>query len=224
MKYSAKEVYKDKKLVMGYDNNRFRSLLGKWVDLLEKKRMLEGLQQILGKEDKCLILDAPGGTGRLTYELLTQTYQVLEIDISFEMLKRSKAAHQSLSGNGLLGYVCCDLEHLPFSNKSVDVTASLRVMGHLPPDVKRNVFQEFSRVSRYGVVAMMVMGNVFLRFKRSIINFLKLRPNTVMWFPTTHSHIINISDSTNMQFLHCRDLLYLFSESRCYTFRVKPGK
>jgi hypothetical protein len=47
-------------------------------------------------------------------------------------------AHRNLHNSpNFVGYARADLEHLPFRSGSLDVTCSLWVMGHLPPEVKR---------------------------------------------------------------------------------------
>ena len=221
MKYTAKVNYQKKDLVSNYDRVRFHSLHGRLVDLLEKKRMLEGVVQLLQAGQKCVILDIPGGTGRLTDELLRNDYKVIEADISMLMLAKSRETYGYEPDGTFLGYVCCDLEYLPFADKSIDVTASLRVMGHLPLDTKEKTFCEFSRVSRLGMAIMMSMQNPFLKIKRFVFQLMGVRPKPEMWFPVNHRDVLSLSKKARTKIINTHALIYGLSESRRYTFRIK---
>jgi len=221
MSYTAKRGYTDKQTASTYDDRRFRSWRGRTVDYLEKKCMLGGVTLLVGNHGGHLVLDAPAGTGRFSYELIKHGFRVVAIDISIEMMRKGEDNNRLLGEPNFLGYVCADLEHLPFRDASLDVVGALRIMGHLPPDIKQKVLSEFLRVSRLGVVIMFALDNLRLRVKRWVLYFTGLKPRPLMWFPLRHQQIIDLSFENELDVVAFRDMVRWISESRLYVFRSR---
>jgi len=221
MNYTAKHVYTEKRIASDYDAKRFRSWRGKTVDRRERTYIAEGIAQLSGQSPNQMVLDAPSGTGRLTEELLQRGYRVVAVDISLEMMRQGEADRNLRSLPNFVGYVCADLEHLPFRSGALDVTCSLRVMGHLPPEVKRRVLDEFRRVSRVGAVIIFALDSAVLRSKRWVFQLLRLRPKPAMWFPASHPQIVSLASTNGWEIVASRDLVKWISESRLYVFRPR---
>jgi len=220
MIYTAKKVYKEKLIAKIYDSDRFKSWRGRTVDRLEKERIVKAITKLTTQVTFMpLILDAPSGTGRLAEELLQYQYRVVAIDISLEMIKQGEEKRNLRRLPNFLGYVCADLEHLPFRDECIDIVCSLRIVGHLPQEVKAQVLKEFRRVSRIWAVVMFAMVNLRLRLKRWLIYFLRLKPKPRMWFPLSHSKIVSLAFANKWSILTAQDLVKWISESRLYIFR-----
>jgi SAM-dependent methyltransferase len=186
--------------------------------------MLAGILQLTGTPTRQLILDAPAGTGRLTAELLGQDFRVVAVDISIEMMMRGEDARHLRAAPNFVGYVCADLEHLPFRNTTIDVVGSLRVMGHLPPAVKQNVLDEFRRIACVGLVVMFYLDTAILRLKRRMFQLFKLKPDSGMWYPTSHRQVIQVASPQGWNLAKYHDLVYWISESRLYVINRSGEK
>jgi len=95
----------------------FRGAVDTYVDL-------ELLKKYLPKNKDVKILDAAGGTGRITLPLIKMGYSVTLCDISPRMLKVAK---QKMLREGVLGKVKileCDIRKLYFANESFDFVLS----------------------------------------------------------------------------------------------------
>ena len=225
MIYKAKYAYTSEDIADAYEKERFTSWKGKKVDYLEKKSILDGIKALVGNSNKQLILDAPSGTGRLSTQLIKQGFRVIAVDISIEMLKKSEDQYKLRSSPNFLGYVCCDIEHLPFCNSAFDVVTSLRMMGHLPLDVKGRVLNEFRRISRLGAVIMFSLDNIFLRFKLWILRMVGFRSKSAMWFPMSHRQATALASNYGWDILRWYDMVHRISESRLYVLRpIQPKK
>ena len=221
MKYTAKTTYTDKSIVNEYDSFRFRSWKGKLVDRLEKRSIINGIIILVGNRKDILLLDAPAGTGRLSESLIKEGYNVVAVDISKPMLQKAQSIHKLANYPNFLGFVCCNLEHLPFRENSVDIVTSLRITGHLPSDVKKQVLDEFRKVCRLGVVIMFALDNMLLKLKRWLLGTIGVRPKAAMWFPLRHNGIIALCIDKGFNIVKFKDLIKFITESRVYILRHK---
>lgn len=160
--YKARTTYQDKRVAESYDEVRFTSVHGKYLDELEK----QATRHLMRRVDKpSLVLDLASGTGRFAKLALDEGNRVVAADISLELLKISSQRlgnHQDLKG-----FVLCDAEKLPFKGGAFDCVIAIRFMGMLPPPVRQNILLETRRVSRKWAI---------LNFPNSLsaITFLKL--------------------------------------------------
>ena len=133
MEYNAKKAFQDKKVVIKYDNFRFRSLKGEVTNWLELRLIDKALKyaHILAPER---ILDVPCGTGRLSLHLLKRGYSVTGVDILPEMVQYTKERlkKEGIDNEGIAKVE--DAEKLSFSDNSFDAGVSLRLLGHTLPE------------------------------------------------------------------------------------------
>ena len=84
----------------------------------------------LRKEDK--ILDYGSATCEVSEWLSAQGYDVVAIDICFDLLTFSKSRAKRYGYSGLLRYCCADCEQLPFRDEVFDKIFSFDILHHLP--------------------------------------------------------------------------------------------
>ena len=94
-----------------------------------------------------LVLDVPCGTGRFTDWLVDQGYRVVGVDISPEMIQVARE-----KDTGAMGFVTADVLHLPYADKSVDATLTVRFFHLVPSWMRVDVYQELSRITKQRVV------------------------------------------------------------------------
>jgi SAM-dependent methyltransferase len=141
--YKAKCHYQDERIAEGYEEKRFSGLSG-WLRVrLERRAVAKALRRV-GKGLK--ILDMPCGTGRFAPLLLEGGNEVVQADISSEMIQFARKRRDSRKG--VLGFVRCDAENLPFRDGAFDCVLSFRFLPHLPKETRQRAMAELSRVSR----------------------------------------------------------------------------
>ncbi|MGC2289769.1 MAG: class I SAM-dependent methyltransferase [Thermoplasmata archaeon] len=92
------------------------------------------------------VLDAGVGTGRFAVPLQARQFDVLGVDLSFEMMRRARA-------KGIASLVHADLRHLPLSDQSVDAAFMAHVLQLIPGP--EEVLRELGRVARHVVVILL---------------------------------------------------------------------
>ena len=118
-----------------YDKSRFSNDLGRHLDYMHKK-ILGSLIDLSGK----LVLEAGIGTGRFGTWLAKQGFDVVGIDISKEMLKKTK--EKTRFANVDVEVVIADVHFLPFRKGLFDSCICINVMDHF------SNFDEFFRQVR----------------------------------------------------------------------------
>lgn len=148
-KYIANRVYRDTNIAGMYDKKRFTNYIGKLGDKAEKRAVINLLSQI---SQPIIFLDLPAGTGRFSELILSTNIgnKVVGADISREMLRIAKI--KIGDNENLLGLVQCDAEHLPFKYDTFGGIVCVRLMGHLPPTVRKNVETEMARVAKKWII------------------------------------------------------------------------
>jgi len=108
--------YAQPEVVAAYDQQRFGSPSGNWVN----ERELALVESLLPGGGR--VLDLGAGTGRLSQRLRLHGYSVVALDSSFAMLQ--------VTGQGKVPVVQADGFDLPFQAASFDAVAALRVAFH----------------------------------------------------------------------------------------------
>ena len=162
-------------------------------------------------EEGSTILDAPTGTGRFLSLFENLGHKAAGIDISADMLKAQN--NLSRTHNALL--LRGDCEKLPFGNGSFDYIFSLRFLGHVPPEVRVRVLQEFKRVARKGmIVGYPVLNSSFTRVKFELGNLrYKLkngRPRP--WWPASPQSLAEELERSSLKITREVSLLGPFSQ------------
>ncbi|MFZ7136937.1 MAG: class I SAM-dependent methyltransferase [archaeon] len=108
-----------------YDESRFTDPLGHHLDYMHKRIII----QFINPTTK-LVLEAGVGTGRFATWLAKKGVEVVGIDLSKEMLKKSKAKKALLNVDVPL--VMADVHNLPFKQGIFDACICINVMDHFP--------------------------------------------------------------------------------------------
>lgn len=180
MKYPAKGIYQGD-LASSYERSRTATPLGRLVWRREFALLKEFAQALMKRN--ATILDAPTGTGRFLPLLRQLGHIVIGIDISSDMLR---VAHNQLDRRDV-SLVLGDCESLPFEDQAFDYVLSMRYLGHLPPEARIRVLQEFKRVSKRGLIVGFPVLNPFTACKFMLGNLrYKLRKGEKRpWWPAT---------------------------------------
>jgi ubiquinone/menaquinone biosynthesis C-methylase UbiE len=107
-----------------YDDDRFGGEFGRYLHDQE----VTLFNRLLGRPQR--VLDAGGGTGKLSLALLRQGHRVTTADFSGEMLRiaRRKAESVGLEGS----FALSDIQALCFRDRAFGGTVSSRVLMHVP--------------------------------------------------------------------------------------------
>ncbi len=147
-----KKKYRDAGVAGEYDVLRYRGLFrGTAKQALHERTLRKALKDV---PKGGIILDVPCGTGRFTNFLLSEGYRVVGADISPEMIAEARRKVPGAPEN-LLGFQTCEVERLPFADRSIDCTLTVRFLHLVPNELRQKVFQELKRVSK-GLVVLCV--------------------------------------------------------------------
>jgi demethylmenaquinone methyltransferase/2-methoxy-6-polyprenyl-1,4-benzoquinol methylase len=109
------------------------------------------------------ILDAGGGTGRLSHLLSGERRQVILVDLAYEMLRQAK-----VKGNNIP--VCSYVEELPFGERMFDRVIMVDALHHIRKQTP--AIRELWRVLNSGGIAIIEEPNIHIWFVK-IIAFLE---------------------------------------------------
>jgi ubiquinone/menaquinone biosynthesis C-methylase UbiE len=140
--------YRDAGVASAYDAHRFAGARGrrnraKWSAIASALALAGDVREVL---------DLPTGTGRFVPQFLASGRTVVGADISRDMMRQAREKAAAGPG-GLAGLVQCDVERLPFRDRSFDAAVTIRFLMHLPPEVRVRALSELARVSRRWVIA-----------------------------------------------------------------------
>ncbi len=206
MTYRAKEHYRDAAVAEAYDDERFASRKGRFVDRRERSLIADAIRRS-GVSRGAEILDVPIGTGRLARSLAVEGYSVTGIDVSDQMLARAAERLSDMATTETPRLVQGDAEALPFPDDSFDLVISLRLLGHLPPPARMRALREFHRVSR---------GHVIVAYyqRRSIQGLARRRRRRgTPWHPVSLGEIDAELRDAGLDRVHRRFLLPVISET-----------
>jgi ubiquinone/menaquinone biosynthesis C-methylase UbiE len=146
--YTAKSAYRDFSVAVGYEDARFKSVLGRYRYRRERRAVGAMLDQI---PDGVSVLDCPCGNGRWWDVLAEKADELIAVDISEGMLQYAgdRARRTGIDVQLLEG----DAEAVPLADGAVDYTFSFALTRHLPIPIQYRVLREFARVSRDGVIS-----------------------------------------------------------------------
>jgi ubiquinone/menaquinone biosynthesis C-methylase UbiE len=144
--YPAKTWFQQQAVAEGFERGRFSGFRGRLIHRLEERAFLKALA--VAKDSK-RVLDVPCGTGRFMSLLLRGNYQVHGADISLPMLQQAMHLRTIY---GPVSLSRSDAESLPFRNDSFDCVVCVRLMGHLPHQIRIGVLRQMRRVTRRFIV------------------------------------------------------------------------
>jgi len=212
-KYLAKEKYQDSHVAGAYDKRRFSTFLGRLVDRLEKAALNKALK---GVEKEALILDFPCGTGRITEFLLQEGYFVAGADISKEMMDVAIKRLQRF--NKFKGLYRENGENMSLSNGLFDYVTSVRLMGHLPPDVRIRVLREMKRITKKRMFITFYVKGTFTELSKFIQR--KGRKASPSLYPASMKNLKDEIEKAGLEIINIIPMLRFFSE--CHYFVLEP--
>ena len=121
----VENYYQKGSVVSKYDKKRFTSIGGEFIDSNEK----EIVKRLINSENNIeRVLDLGAGTGRFSFLLAKEGYDVTSFDQSDEMLKiiDEKSKEENLN----ISLVRGDAFKLPFEDDTFDACVSIRVLWH----------------------------------------------------------------------------------------------
>jgi SAM-dependent methyltransferase len=159
--YSARTRYQDPVEAQSFEVTRYGNWLGR-RRLRGEQKAVRGTLAMLPTMER--IADIPCGIGRWAPVLHERGRRIFGLDISWPMLERARAEQATKLP---LALARAEAERLPLPNGAVDIVFCYALMKHLPPDAKRAVLAEFTRVARHGVVVSFALFNplTYLRWR-----------------------------------------------------------
>ncbi len=163
---SIKYEYQNEQVARSYDRDRFASLIGRTLHLLEARAIRRGLAYVRRTVERPATLDAPCGTGRITDILIRQRVPVVAADISREMM--AVARERCAANADCVRFVHADLEHLDFDDRSFDLVTCIRLFHHLDSAARTGILRELGRVTRHFVLINVSLSTPFYRRRRAL--------------------------------------------------------
>lgn len=210
--YPAKKSYYGSTAAR-YDEERFTSIKGRWLDRREKHSVTRALQHV---ERDSTILDLPCGTGRITQHLLTLGYHVAGGDISTDMI--AIARKRIGDHDRLLGYHELDAEKIALPTNSYDCLTSVRLMGHLPPTMKITVLREMARVARNYLVVTFYEAGLARSLKWRLTR--RSSMSRASWYPVRRTALPSLFRECALTPVARRAVYPLLSDGVTYLLRV----
>jgi ubiquinone/menaquinone biosynthesis C-methylase UbiE len=136
--------YADQRVAEGFDRLRFSGPIGELVADTQARVLLEFAGELRGTS----VLDVGSGTGRAALVLARHGAQVTGVDASAEMLQVGEA--RARAEQIAIRFQQGDAHQLPFPERHVDLSVSLRVLMHTPD--WRQCIAELCRVTRRRVI------------------------------------------------------------------------
>lgn len=139
---------------------------GKDLDFFTKVKA-DYLRKIVKAElpeiDKPRILDVGCGHGYIHSDLRSFGYQVVGVEVAEDVLPLAREANPDVT------YLEYDGTTLPFEGNSFDVTLTICVMHHVPPEQWPDFSREMRRVLRPGGIAVIFEHNPFNPLTRYVV-------------------------------------------------------
>jgi len=136
-------TYSDRAVARNYEKTRFSSMLGRVVDRLEKRAVVEA---VVTQGDANAALEAPCGTARIGLVLASLGAKVVGVDISLEMIRVVKGKLATSQGM-TIEFVRSDIERLPFRAAAFDAAVCVRLMNLVSPSLRSKMIEELARVA-----------------------------------------------------------------------------
>lgn len=131
-----------------YDERRWKTRAGRYIDKVQKEIVLELLGDCEGKQ----ILDVATGTGRIALELARQGAFVTVLDSSEKMLGIVKNKFDEARLSDSLSIQQGVATRLPFDGNEYDACVCINAMNHIPEF--REVLVEMERVTKDGGISV----------------------------------------------------------------------
>ena len=208
MKYIANKIYQNKNVAKEYDRRRFSSVKGRFTDWREKQ-LIEASIKNSAIIPPARIIDLPTGTGRVSIVLANLGYNVLGVDISEEMIKQGKAKIQGTEIEKRVEFQVCDGASLPLQDAEFDCSVSLRLFGHVPPQIRTSILKELNRVSKSHVV----VAYYGIHTLQSIMRKKKRAQRNIPWYSVSNKEIREEMRDAGLKIISMKWLIPFISET-----------
>jgi len=121
---SNKNIFNNKEYVSDYENSKYGGRFGKYL----KGREIATFKSMIDPDCKS-ILDIGSGTGKLSIQMNNDSYQIVSLDSSYEMVEFTKS---NAIGSGVEYLpVVCDANSICFYDRVFDCVVASRLFMHL---------------------------------------------------------------------------------------------
>jgi ubiquinone/menaquinone biosynthesis C-methylase UbiE len=140
-KNKVESYYRKDRIVNKYEKKRFSSKGGRFIDISEKRIIIDLLEEDKTKKN---ILEVGAGTGRFSLLLAKRGNKVTSLDQSEDMLNQIKQKGKEREIE--ISLVKGDAFKLPFKNNTFDACISIRVLWHF--ENPEEIIKEMERVTK----------------------------------------------------------------------------
>ena len=144
-------------------------IIAPFYDKIFKVGDISKLIECLNLKNLEFVLDAGGGTGRISSELSKTGIKIIVADSSFQMVKRARQEKNLWS-------VCCVVEHMAFQNESLECILMVDALHHV--ENQRQTLKELWRILKPGgriVIQEPDIRKLLIKFIALIEKMLRMR-------------------------------------------------
>ncbi len=121
----------------------------KWSDKVERRILVRYFEELARERPIGRTLDCPSGFGRMLTLLREHAPEVVEADVSPQMLELNRERHGDLAAD----YVETSALEIPFADRSFDLVVSIRLSHHLESEEAREAhLRELCRLADRAVI------------------------------------------------------------------------
>ena len=178
------------------------SFSGKGLDFFTKVKA-DCLRKIVSTEfpnsTQLSLLDIGCGHGYIHADLVKFGYKVTGVEVAHEVLPLAREANPKVK------YLDYDGTTLPFDDGSFDITLTICVMHHVPPEQWLSFCQEMRRVLRPGGIAVIFEHNPFNPMTRYVVSRNRIDDDAVLLSPRT---LCRILQDAEFESIKTRNILF----------------
>jgi len=164
---SNKNIFNNKEYVSDYENSKYGGRFGKYL----KCREIATFKSMIDPDCKS-ILDIGSGTGKLSIQMNNDSYQIVSLDSSYEMVEIAKS--NAIRSGIVYLPVVSDANIICFNDRVFDCVVASRVFMHFSDWEK--ALSEMCRVSKRTIVfdfpsslSLSLFDSIFKRAKKLFI-------------------------------------------------------
>jgi ubiquinone/menaquinone biosynthesis C-methylase UbiE len=170
----TKEAYRNEVKAKSYQDQYIKGVKWARFTMWKQKRLIKKMLQACDLKVTDKVLDIPCGTGYIG-ELLDKTQaDIYASDISFEMMALARGMYQSET---FRGFVQCDITANPFPKESFDCVIVLALMHRLPREIRANVLNEVTVLSKQFGIISYSLENPLQKLKQWVLK--KIQPSHI---------------------------------------------
>ncbi len=137
-----------------YDAVRWHSYAGAWVDEVQKRIV----RSMLDSSNPKTVLELAIGTGRIGIDLACDGWQMIGVDIAFNMLQRAKEKAVRAAVDAQVCLIQGDAMQIPVASESLDLCLCVNALSLIPE--YEEVLKEMARTLKPGGVLICNFANL----------------------------------------------------------------